>query len=571
MRRHGWTWMALATVVLAGCGDRAEKPLAMLAPGVTPTDMEARVQQFAPAVIGFDTTVLEPWEKGVLAKLIEASDVLHGVYALQVSPHNPTWRAELDTAQGLGKAAALTYFDIMVGPWDRLKYDAPFLDVGPKPAGAGFYPQNMTPEDFDAWLASHPQDRPAFTSNFTLIRREGDGLVAVPYSEAYHDALEKAAALLRQAADASKNASLARFLRSRADAFLSDDYYQSDMDWMDIHNSAVEPTIGPYEVYEDQLMGLKASFESFITVSDSAASAELDVLKSHLKSLEEHLPIEDRYKNTDRGFESPMMVVDVAYTAGEARSGVATIAFNLPNDERVRAAKGSKKVMLRNVSLAKFNGMLVPIAERVLARDIVSRIQFQPWFTNVLMHEMAHGLGPGFITVDGQRTTVNQALRDRYSAIEEAKADVTGLHNLTVLADEGVYQDFFVRQAFAGHLADLFRAVRFGASDAHGQAALLQFDWYLDKGVVQYDTASGKFNANLQAMMLANRQLATELLTLEAQGDYARAGALLEQYGKVPPDLQKAIDQLDGVPVDIRPEYPAHGYVDAWSANGGDR
>jgi hypothetical protein len=568
MRRHGWTWMVLATVLLAGCGGRQEKALPMLAPGVTPTDMEARVEQFAPAVIGFDTTLLEPWQKEVVAKLIEASDVLHGVYAVQVSPDNPKWRAELDTAQGLGKAATLTYFDIMVGPWDRLKYDAPFLDVGPKPAGAGFYPPDLTPVDFDAWLEAHPEDRPSFTSNFTVIRRNGDDLVAVPYSEAYHDALQKAADLLRQAADVSQNGSLARFLRSRADAFLSNDYYQSDMDWMDIDNSAVEPTIGPYEVYEDQLMGLKASFESFITVADSAASAELDVLKSHLKSLEEHLPIEDRYKNTDRGFESPMKVVDVAYTAGEARSGVATIAFNLPNDERVRAAKGSKKVMLRNVSLAKFNRILVPIAERVLAPDIVSRIQFQPWFTNVLMHELAHGLGPGFITVDGQRTTVNQALRDRYSAIEEAKADVTGLHNLTVLADEGVYEDFFVRQAFAGHLADLVRAVRFGANEAHGQAALLQFDWYLDKGAIQYDTASSKFNANLQAMILANRQLATELLTLEAQGDYGRAGALLKQYGTVPDELQKAIDSLDGVPVDIRPEYPAHEFVSEWGGSG---
>ncbi|MEJ2679175.1 MAG: hypothetical protein P8174_08890 [Gemmatimonadota bacterium] len=384
------------------------------------------------------------------------------------------------------------------------------------------------------------------------------GRPGVVHEQLHGDPLEKAADLLRQAADVSQNASLTRFLRSRADAFLSNDYYQSDMDWMDIHNSAVEPTIGPYEVYEDALLGLKASFESFITVSDSAASAELDVLKSHLKSLEEHLPIEDRYKNTDRGFESPMKVVDVAYTAGEARSGVATIAFNLPNDERVREAKGSKKVMLRNVSLAKFNRILVPIAERVLASDIVDRIQFQPWFTNVLMHELAHGLGPGFITVNGERTTVNQALRDRYSAIEEAKADVTGLYNLTVLADEGIYDDLFVRQAFAGHLADLFRAVRFGASEAHGQAALLQLDWYLDKGAVQYDTASGKFEANLQAMMLANRQLATELLTLEAQGDYARAGALLEQYGKVPESLQQSIKQLEGVPVDILPEYPAH-------------
>jgi len=564
MWTNGRIWLVWGAVLVVGCAQQPEQPLGMLAPGVTPDGLEARVGEFAPAVIGFDTAVLAPWQKQVVAKLIEASDVLHGVYEVQVSPRNPQWRAQLDSARGTGKEAAAAYFAIMVGPWDRLEHDQPFLDVGPKPAGAGFYPEGMTPADFDAWLAAHPEDRPAFTSPFTVIRRQGDDLVAVPYSQAYPAELERAAELLREAASVSQNASLSRFLRSRAEAFLSDDYYRSDMDWMDIQGSAVEPTIGPYEVYEDGLLGYKASFESFITVADSAASADLDVLKSHLRSLEEHLPIADRYKNLDRGFESPMKVVDVAYTAGEARSGVATIAFNLPNDERVRAAKGSKKVMLRNVSQAKFNGILVPIAERVLATDIVERIQFQPWFTNVLMHEMAHGLGPGFIMVDGQRTTVNEALRDLYSAIEEAKADVTGLHNLTVLADEGVYDDLFVRQAFAGHLADLLRAVRFGASEAHGRAALLQLDWHVDKGVLQYDTASGKFDANIQAMILANRQLATELLTLEAEGDYARAGALLERYGTVPPELRDAIGQLDGVPVDIRPEYPAHAHVDAW-------
>lgn len=568
MRGHTWVWMVPAVLVVWGCGQRPQTPLSMLAPGVTPRDLQDRVRQFAPAVIGFDTAALRPWEKQVVAKLIEASDVLHGVYAVQVSPQNPTWRAQLDTTQGLGKEAASTYFDIMVGPWDRLRYDAPFLDVGPKPAGAGFYPPDLTPVDFDAWLKTHPDDRPSFTSPYTLIRRRGEGLVAVPYSEAYHDDLDKAADLLRQAAAVSQNASLTRFLRSRADAFLSNDYHQSDTDWMDIRNSVVEPTIGPYEVYEDGLLGLKASFESFITVSDSSASAALEVLKSHLRSLEQHLPMEDRYKNPDRAFESPIRVVDVVYTAGEARAGVTTMAFNLPNDERLRAAKGSRNVMLRNVAQAKFSRILVPIAQRVLAPDIADHVQFPPWFTDVLMHEMAYGLGPGVITVDGQSTTVNQALRDHYSAVEEAKAEVTGLHNLTVLADEGIYDDFFVRQAFAGHLADLVRGVRFGASDAHGQAALLQFDWYLDKGAIRYDTASGKFNANLQAMMLANRQLATELLTLEAQGDYTRAGQLLQQYGTVPDALKQAIGRLDGVPVDIRPEYPVHGYVDEWA--GGD-
>ncbi len=545
------------------------EPIAMLAPGITPAELQSRVAQFAPATIEVDEAKLEPWHRQVLAKLIEASQVLHDVFAIQVSPQVPEWRSRLASESGAGKDAAVAYFDIMAGPWDRLRDDEPFLDVGPKPPGAGFYPEGLTQEQFEAWIEAHPGDRDAFTSPVTLIRRQGDSsLVAVPYSQAYGDSLAKAAALLHEAAGIARahNASLADFLDKRADAFGSNDYYASDLAWMDIHGSAIEPTIGPYEVYEDQLVGLKASFESFITVADSAASAELDELKSHLRELEGALPIEDRYKNLDRGFESPIRVVDVAFTAGDARRGVQTIAFNLPNDERVRKAKGSKKVMLRNVSQAKFDKTLVPIAREVLDTALVAEIAFEPWFTNVLMHELAHGLGPGFITVNGQRTTVNQALKEQYSAIEEAKADVTGLHDMSVLAERGLYDADFVRRAYIGHLADMFRAVRFGTSEAHGKANLLQFNYLWDRGAIRYDSATARFSADLPALVAGNRALAHELLTLEARGSYQDAVDLLAKYAAaIRPEMKQAIDRLTRVPVDIRPVYPAAGKVDAWS------
>ncbi|HUE76996.1 MAG TPA: hypothetical protein VMM83_03565 [Longimicrobiales bacterium] len=536
-----------------------------IAEGLTIDDLEARVADFAPAEIGVDESVLEDWEKAVLAKLVAASNVMHELFARQVSRRNVEW-AERVGSRGAEDAGA-AYYDIMVGPWDRQAAHAPFLATGEKPAGAGYYPEDLGAAEFEAWVASHPSDREAFESPFTLIERhaEEDSLIAVPYSEAFGPELERAAALLREAAALSENASLTAYLESRAASFLSNDYYPSDMAWMDIEGTRIEPTIGPYEVYEDNLLGLKAAFESFVTVADSAASTELDTLKGSLRMLEENLPIPDDYKNLDRGFESPMRVVDVVYTAGDARAGVQTIAFNLPNDERVRSAKGSKKVMLRNVSQAKFDRILVPIANAVLAPGLVGDVRFQPWFTSVLMHELAHGLGPGFITRNGQRITVNQALRERYSAIEEAKADVVGLHNLTVLRDRGVYDEAFVRAAFVSELPDLFRSIRFGATEAHGQANLVQFNWLWENGALSYDEASGTFAVDLPEMEAAVRSLATELLTLQALGSYERAGEILSRYGTMRPEIERAVARLGDVPVDIRPRYEVLRLLPEWN------
>ncbi len=568
MKRTSTPAVLIAAAFLAGCGAGGpadeEGVISMLAEGITPEELAARVEQFAPATIDFDDTALEAWEKQVLVRLVEASDIMHELFTLQVSPKNPQWREELARQRGAGRDAALAYFDIMVGPWDRLDHDAPFLDVGAKPEGAGYYPADLTREQLETWLRSHPEDRERFTDYFSVIRRSKGNLVAIPYSAAYRDQLERAAALLREAASISQNASLSRYLETRAAAFLSDDYFESDMAWMDL-DSRIEPTIGPYEVYEDRLMGYKAAFESFITVADAAASEELARLKDLMPELERALPVADRHKNLERGFESPIRVVDVVYTAGDTRAGVQTIAFNLPNDERVREAKGSKKVMLRNVMRAKFEQILTPIADRVLAPGIRGVLEFRPWFVNVLMHELAHGLGPGTITLDsGERTTVNRALRELYSPLEEAKADVVGLHSLTVLAERGLYDAEFVRRAFLGHFADLFRSVRFGAGEAHGKSALVQFNYFVEQGAISPDEASGGFTADYDRLVAANRELAREILTIQAEGAYDRAASLLERYGTVAPEMQAAIDRLVGVPVDIRPEYAVLEKMRGW-------
>lgn len=559
---------ALTTLTILTACAPAPDPAAPpgLAPGVTAADLERRLERFAPARIDFDASGLEAWEKNVLETLVRASDVVHELFLLQVSPENLEWRRALVVAREDAQSdAAYRYFEVMAGPWDRLEEDAPFLGVGPKPEGAGYYPPDLTRDEFEAWLREHPEDRQAFTDYFTRIEREHGMLVAVPYSVAYGERLERAAALLREAAAASENATLSRYLNERAASFLSNDYYPSDMAWMDIGGTRIEPTIGPYEVYEDRLFGYKAAFESFVTVADSAASAELEELKGYLRELEMSLPIERRYMNLARGFESPIRVVDVVYTAGDTRAGVQTIAFNLPNDERVREAKGSKKVMLRNVSHAKFDAILEPIARAVLEPELAATVEFRPWFTNVLMHELSHGLGPGTVTTPaGERTTVSQALREHYPAMEEAKADVTGLHSLTVLSERGLYSDAFVRQAFLSHLADMFRAVRFGAQEAHGKASLVEFNYLREAGAIGYDASSGTFSADLDVLIEANRELASRILTLQARGDYAAAAAFLNRYGTLRPEMRAALGRLDEVPVDIRPIYTVREKMEAW-------
>ncbi|MGH7541157.1 MAG: dipeptidyl-peptidase 3 family protein [Gemmatimonadota bacterium] len=459
--------------------------------------------------------------------------------------------------------AARTYFRIMYGPWDRLAHDESFLNVGPKPPGAGYYPVGATKEDLEAWLAVHPDQRDPFTSYYTVVRRDRDGFRVVPYSEAYGDRLERAAALLREAADLADNPSLRRYLEARADAFLSNDYFESEVAWMRLDDNLVDPTIGPYEVYEDGLFGYKAAFESFITLRDPAESAKLERLVARLPDLERALPIPDEHKYLDRAFTAPISVVTEVYAAGDTRAGVQTLAFNLPNDPRVREQEGSKKVMLTNIVRAKFETILRPIAETVIDPAQTDQVAFEPFYTSVLVHELAHGLGPDYVT-GREDVTVNQALQERYSALEEAKADVVGLHSLRVLAERGEYDKAFVRRAYVSHAASLFRCVRFGVAEAHGQGCLMQLNWLLERGALVHDAATGTFRVDPAAMPGAISDLAHEFLMLQALGDYEGTGRFMSRYGQMPEILTAAIAKLEGVPVDVNPEFAVKEMMAAW-------
>jgi len=510
------------TLALVGCGgsEQAELTGGGISLSVVP-DIEQRLAQFAPTELAVDLSGLEASEIETLGHILAAARLMDEIFLRQVSVANPVLRPEV---ADLGEAAQI-YFDANFGPWDRLDEMAPFIGRTPHPAGAGYYPIDMSTVEFESWIATHPDEREAFESLYTVIRREADGLVAVPYAEAFLEWLHPAAEHLRAAAAATSNESLARFLESRAAAFASDDYYQSDIDWMDL-DAPVEVTIGPYEVYEDGLFAYKAAFEAFVTIALPEESAALSRFKSKLPWLETNLPIPDEHKNPDRGTESPIRVVDVLFVGGDSKAGVQTLAFNLPNDERVREAKGSKKVMLRNILRAKYEKMLVPISERVLAAEDQERISFEAFFAESLHHELSHGLGPGLITVDGRATEVRKELKELYSTMEEAKADVMGIYNIMALAEQGEISAVVGETIEATYVAGLFRSARFGVHEAHGRGVISQFNYLLEKGALETD-AEGRFHAVAEVFPVAIGELLSEMLMLQALGAYEGTAAFL--------------------------------------------
>lgn len=517
-------------------------------------DLEKRLVAYAPVEIDVPWNLISDEDRPVLENLYYAAQIMDELFLRQVCGKNVEMRRQI---MERGDPAEIQFFRINFGPWDRLASDEPVLTDRPKPPGATFYPADMTREEFGAWIAAHPGDREGFEGTFTVIRRDGEGgMKAVPYSDEHRELLAKAVDHLRKAAALTKNESLARFLETRADAFFSNDYFESDMAWMDVAGNVIDVTIGPYEVYEDNLFNYKAAFEAFVCVRDPAESTKLDGLKAYVVKMEKNLPIEDRYKNLDRGLESPISVVDLIFSAGDTKAGVQTLAFNLPNDERVQAAKGSKKVMLRNICHAKFDKILMPIAERLIAKEQLPRVTFDAYFNHILLHEFSHGLGPGFITLeDGTETTAQKALREAHSAIEEAKADVVGQYNLYYLIDDGFFPRRLTEETAVTYLAGFFRSVRFGIDSAHGRANMLAFNYFKEKGAYVQDQATGAWSVDPDRIRDAVKALSRDILMLQARGDYDGAKKFMEKYGTMGDDVKASLSKLEGIPVDIEPQF----------------
>ncbi len=519
--------------------------------------VEAQMAKLAPIMLAPDYSYLPPNEQEVISLLVEASRYIGEAFSRQV--HKKNWILEkvLKAYVGTPQQVYYDYFKIMVGPWDRLDGDAPFINLDEvKPPGANYYPADMTQEEFEAWIALHPEDEEAFTSEFTMIRRFGDQLFAIPYPWYFGDKLWQAKKLLKKAARKTSDPTLAKYLNSRAESFFTNDYRDSDIDWIGLDGD-IELVIGPYEVYEDGLFGYKAAYESFVCLVDRDESQKLDIIQSYRAELVENFPIPPEYDLEPKGLSSPIKVVNEIFAAGDARVGIPAIAFNLPNDAWVRENVGSKNVMLKNMLEAKFNGILIPIKNIILAPQDRDKPTMDGFFNYVLMHEISHGLNPGTIVVDGRETTVRAELKELYSTIEECLADSESIWNNIYMINvpDSPMPPGLEDSLFASYLAGMFRSIRFGLGSAHGGGIAIQLNWHLENGGFNINS-NGEFFLDEDALIESVRSLVNKLLIIELTGDYDGAKDLVDNYRFISPQVQAVLDKLASVPIDVIKQYP---------------
>lgn len=532
-----YIYLFLILLLMAGCNIRTKQSESM----TVEKEVAAKVNEFAPFQLETDISVLTENEKKMLPLLFRAGQVMDEIFWMEAYGDKDKLLSDYKN-EDIRK-----FLEINYGPWERLNDNKPFLhEFKEKPAGARFYPPDMTKEEFDSW------DEPSKTGLYEVIRRDETGkLTSVPYHIAFRDKIEEAVDLIRKASDFADDAGLKKYLRLRADALQSDDYFDSDMAWLEMKNNVVDFVVGPIETYEDQLFGYKAAHEAYILVKDLEWSKKLEKYASILPELQKLLPCEPQYKNETPGFDSDMNVYDALFYGGDCNAGSKTIAINLPNDEKVRELKGSRKLQLKNSMQAKFDKILVPISDLLIAEDQRKNIKFDAFFENIMFHEVAHGLGLG-MTVD-KSATVREALRDNYSALEEGKADILGLWCVYQLHEMGEMGNSDLMDNFVTFLAGIFRSVRFGAASAHGKANMIRFYYFEEMGAFIRDSATGTYRVDFDKMREAMLSLSGLLLKIQGDGDYNKAKSLLEEKGFIKEELQKDLDRIGeaGIPRDI--------------------
>ena len=536
--------LALATsLALAGCSEPApvkkansDQVTASLVSGA-----EQRLDIYYPMDLTADLSHLTDRQRHMVELLIEASEIMDDLFWQQAyAGDKDQLLSQLDDSK------VKRFTEINYGPWDRLNNDQPFLTgFADKPAGANFYPADMTKAEFEA------ADFAGKIDLYTLVRRDAVGkLYALPYNEAYREQLTQAAELLREAAEFAQDPQFKQYLEMRADAFLSNEYQASDFAWMDMTENMVDVVIGPIESYEDQLYGYRAAFESYVLIKDLAWSERLAIYAQHLPELQRNLPVPAAYKAEVPGAGAQLNAYDVVYYAGHSNAGSKTIAINLPNDEQVQLEKGTRRLQLKNAMRAKFDAILVPIAEQLIVPEQRQHITFDAFFANTMFHEVAHGLGiKNLVNASG---TVREALKEHASALEEGKADILGLYMVTQLLEAGVITEGALEDYYTTFLAGIFRSVRFGASSAHGKANMIRFNYFEQAGAFSRN-ADGLYSVNMDAMRSAMNSLSEKILTLQGDGDYAGVGELFDTMGNVGPQLQADLDRLAAadIPVDI--------------------
>jgi hypothetical protein len=549
---------ACAVGINSGCkGKQAEEAEEMATLEIAP-DIKERLARFSPTEVTYDESLLSDEQQQVLEKLVMAAKYMDKIFWKQASHTGLDILEELKKSTAPGVPDALSYMKINFGPFDRLDENHPFVGTDPKPAGAGFYPPALTKDYFLGYVDGYPEKKEELESHFTIVKKENDSLIAVPYNEAYREYLEPAAQHLREAAEITTNPMLKAYLTQKAEDLLQNDYYESDCLWIDLEGNLVEIVIGPYEVYEDNLLGIKAAYESFVFINDFEEMKKIEGYLDYLAEMQEQLPVEQKYKDMEvAGLKSPLNVVMLVYSAGDTKAGVQTLAFVLPNDERIREEKGTKKVFLKNIMEAKFNKALIPISKQVLSPEDAEHVSFYAFFTETMLHEICHALGVNYVTLpEGEKITVNKALGKLYSHIEECKATIVGVHNGPFLIEKGLIPQDREKEIYSTYLAGMFRSIRFGAHEAHGMGSLMQLNFHRETGAFVYDEETGKFRVDMDKIKDSVKAMAQEILILEGDGDYSKVEEFISRYGNIDEVIQKTINRLTDIPVDIEPIFP---------------
>jgi hypothetical protein len=519
---------------------------------VSPNLME-ELAKFKPVQMPFDSANLTARERQMVGKLVEASQNLESIYWRQSDPEGLKLYQALAGSQDPKDVALRRFIRINGSRFDLINNDAPFVGTSPRAPGRGLYPSDLTHEEFDRYVAAHPEQKAALYDPWTVVRRKGAALEAIPYHVAYKQWVDPAAKALRDAADLSDDPAFAKFLRLRADALQSDKYFDSDIAWVSLVNPKFDVIFAPYETYLDDFLGVKTSYGAAILVRNEAESSKLDVFQKYVPDIQDSLPLAAEDRPSKRGLFSPMEVMDAPYRAGDLRHGYQAVADNLPNDPRIHEQKGSKKIFFKNFMDARVNYVILPIAKRLLRPDDAALASAEGYLASTMMHEISHGLGPAFARTSSGRKDIREAIGPTYSGLEEAKADVVGLYGLKWLVDRGDLPKEKLNGYYASEVAGIFRTVRFGVAEAHGRAEIMEFNFYSERGAIARDPASGRYTINFGRMPEAVAALSKELLEQEATGDRARVEAWFTKYGTIPPDLANALKAASDVPVDVDP------------------
>ena len=505
-------------------------------------DINYKLSKIVEVNIPFNASLFSTEELKVIEKLVDASKLIDKLYLSQIYKKNDEIIKKLSSEN----QSLLKYFMWNMGPWDRLNDDAPFAVDFKRPLGVEFYPKDISKKEFLDRI-NNSKDKDAFTSFYTVIKRRNNELIAVPYSAEYAEILEPLSAIIEDAAQITTNQSLKKFLHERAKAFLSNDYFNSEILYIDL-DSKIEATIGPYEVYDDMLFGYKASFESFIHIKNHDESKKLELYSKYLSEIDNILPVDKKYVFTKKSQESHTLVTDLIYSGGGANGGYRAQAYNLPNDDKVREIKGSKKVLIKNIMSEKFTTLVLPMVDRLILESQKKYINFDAHFKFVLFHELSHGLGPAFIIKNGIKSPISDGMMEYSSGIEEAKADICGIYIAEYLISKKVIQND-IDEIYATYLINIFRAIRFGISEAHGMAMMMEYNYLKLKGGIKFE--NNKFCFNSDCMRKGITSLLEEFLNIQASGSYDLAKEFVKKYNYIPTEIKDSIEGLKEFPIDI--------------------